>query len=96
MGAVSWGDPQLTPPGVACADVTSVPVPLCESCALLRPGPEGFGHVCAASPDGIPDAIYIDGFDHRQTFPGDGGVLYEPEPGGESRLAAYEASRSTV
>ena len=50
------------------------------------------GRVCSAFPDGIPDAIYIGGFDHRQPFPGDGGVLYEPDPSAVAVLAAYEAS----
>lgn len=33
---------------------------------------------CAAFPDGIPDAILLDGFDHRRPFDGDGGIRYEP------------------
>jgi len=33
---------------------------------------------CAAFPDGIPTKITEERFDHRQPFPGDGGVRWEP------------------
>jgi hypothetical protein len=74
--------------------MTTAPIPICESCARLGPGPDGFGKTCAAFPDGIPDAIYIEGFDHRHPYPGDGGVRFEmsSEAGSVQRLAAFEAS----
>lgn len=28
----------------------------------------------------IPDAIYVDGFDHRRPYPGDNGIRFESEP----------------
>lgn len=34
---------------------------------------------CAAFPDGIPDEIIRLGFDHRQPFDGDGGVMFSPK-----------------
>lgn len=71
--------------------MTTPPIPLCESCARLGPGPDGVGFACAAFPDGIPDAIYVGGFDHRQPFDGDGGIRYQMEAGAEDRLEAYEA-----
>jgi hypothetical protein len=71
--------------------VTTASIPICESCALLRTRPNGLGLVCDAFPDGIPDEIYFDGFDHRQAFPGDHDIRYIPDPGGAGRLAAYEA-----
>lgn len=76
--------------------MTVAAIPLCESCVHLRAGPDGFGFVCDAFPDGIPDKVYLDGFDHRQPLSGDHGVRWElsPEPGAADRLAAYEASRS--
>lgn len=74
--------------------MTTPAMPICESCALLGPGPDGFA-ACDAFPDGIPDEIYIGGFDHRRPFPGDGGVLYEMEEGAEGRLRAYEKSVGT-
>jgi len=33
---------------------------------------------CAAFPDGIPDAIKYDGFDHKRPYPGDHGITYKP------------------
>ena len=69
-------------------------VPICESCAHLRPADSGVGLVCTAYPDGIPDGIYLDGFDHRQAFDGDGGVRWQQadSPDADELLAAYEAA----
>ena len=51
----------------------------------------GWGLVCAA----FPDAIYIEGFDHRRPYRGDHGVRYvlASEDGAPERLAAYEATK---
>lgn len=75
--------------------MTTPAIPLCESCARLGPcGNTGMGTCCEAFPAGIPDAIYVDGGDHRQPVDGDGGVtfLLSAEAGAGARLAAYEAS----
>lgn len=34
---------------------------------------------CAAFPNGIPDDIRRRGFDHRNPYEGDGGIMFEPD-----------------
>lgn len=65
--------------------------PICDACSRLGPKPDGPGLACEAFPAGIPDAILVEGFDHRQAFDGDNGVRFQLEPGADGRLAAYEA-----
>lgn len=54
-------------------------LPLCSVCRHLiewQPIPR-----CRAFPAGIPAAICLTReHDHREPFPGDGGVLFEPDP----------------
>jgi hypothetical protein len=47
---------------------------LCVSCIHKD------GAMCAAFPDGIPDAILTNQHDHRKPYPGDNGVRFEPLP----------------
>lgn len=57
-------------------DVTTPIEPLCDACSRLR---DADSHpTCEAFPDGIPDAIYFEAFDHRDPFPGDNGVRFVP------------------
>ncbi|TDE58162.1 hypothetical protein E1295_06000 [Nonomuraea mesophila] len=71
---------------------------ICDACSRIRkrPNPAGTTSLdrvlpfCEAFPGGVPDQIYFGGFDHRQGYPGDGGVLFELREGGEPALAAYE------
>ena len=72
-------------------DMTSGLGFICCACTrwrpdVTRPGPP----TCAAFPEGIPDAITFGAFDHRQPFPGDGGVLFELDPAKREALEAYE------
>ncbi|TLM60962.1 MAG: hypothetical protein FDZ69_13720 [Deltaproteobacteria bacterium] len=59
------------------------PAPKCLECKHLRDRPEGvlFGFFCDAFPDreGIPDDIFIDGFDHTKAYPSDHGIRFEPK-----------------
>jgi hypothetical protein len=59
------------------------PAPACFKCAHYR-GTGELGPLCAAFPFGVPDDIYYGGFDHRQAFPGDGGIRWEPAAGVEA------------
>jgi hypothetical protein len=45
----------------------------CKSCSNHYGGTIA----CAAYPDGIPRAILSNQHDHREPYPGDGGVRYE-------------------
>jgi len=35
---------------------------------------------CRAYPNDIPNEIYQGRHDHRKPFPGDGGIMFEPDP----------------
>lgn len=68
--------------------MTNLPMPiLCRSCARLRDADAG---VCQAFPEGIPDAIWELGGDHRQPIKGDHGLQFKVEPGRENGLASWE------
>ena len=52
--------------------------PLCARCAHLDRRSSKPGLVCAAYPDGIPEAILWGEHDHREPYPGDNGIRFEP------------------
>lgn len=58
--------------------MTLRPPNFCDSCKRLRSDYRR-GQVCSAFPEGIPAEI-LAGFDHRQPFPGDGGVRFVRDP----------------
>lgn len=67
--------------------------PLCQFCKHRNDDADGF--VCAAFPGGIPDAIAMDGAsdEHREPYPGDKGIRFEPHPGVLKQILTGKASK---
>lgn len=60
----------------------------CATCKLVNwNAPSDQPLSCAAFPGGIPKEISQEGFDHREPFPGDNGIRYEPLPGTDIKEA---------
>lgn len=51
-------------------------MPVCMSCAHFHEDADGL--VCDAYPEGIPDGILTGESDHREPYPGDHGIQFEP------------------
>lgn len=79
--------------------MTTILTPICASCELFESRFDlGAGEeqrpFCAAFPQGIPDEIFVQGFDHRELFEGDQGIRWTFRRGARALLDAYEQSRA--
>jgi len=75
--------------------MSDVPMPICMACAHLQESsgtsifdPTSFP-LCSAYPEGIPDAIFPGGYDHRQSYSGDQGIRFLLAPGKDRLLLSY-------
>jgi hypothetical protein len=53
----------------------------CVFCKHLRPVERDWQ--CVTFPDGVPDDVYYNRHDHRQPYPGDQGIRWEPAEEGD-------------
>lgn len=57
--------------------MSRIPI-MCDFCSRGNWGEGAKG--CQAFPDGIPEEILRGYFDHREPYPGDNGIRFEPFP----------------
>ena len=50
--------------------------PMCLACEHLRRD-ESESHACSAFPEGIPEEIWTNRFDHHEPYPGDQGIRFK-------------------
>lgn len=74
--------------------MTSRPASQCGFCrhyvSVLDRPPGSSGPACSAFPDGIPEELLRNRADHRQPFPDDHGVRWEPDGDVEFPDYAFE------
>ena len=56
------------------SDLKTKRLPICRLCTHWEKGTK----TCRAFPKEIPNVIFLRGIDHRQPFPGDRGIRFEP------------------
>ncbi len=50
---------------------------MCFKCKHFDRQSNGIKPLCTAFPEGIPSAIFTEGFDHRKPYDGDNGIRFE-------------------
>src|SRR4051812_19354026 len=73
-------------------DFPSERLPLCVACQRLRRPVRG-RLACAAFPDGIPAPLLEAAADHREPYPGDHGIRFEPDWGAPASVLTLVAAR---
>ncbi len=69
--------------------MTTSATPICVMCARLNTD-SAFPVTCTAFPEGISEAIFLRGYDHRKPFTGDKGLTFTLETGKEVLLKQWE------
>jgi hypothetical protein len=59
-------------------DDTSIKFNLLSSCSECKNADRVKIGTCKAFPDGIPEEIWIGKNDHKNSYPGDNGIQFEP------------------
>ena len=67
-------------------------LPLCLACQRLRRRWRG-RLACAAFPEGIPSPLLDASADHRESYPGDRGIRFEPDWTAPAAVLELVASR---
>ena len=58
--------------------MTSIAMPICIGCSHYDRTAPGPGIRCTAFPCGVPDEIFESRTDHRRSFEGDQGIVFDP------------------
>jgi len=65
--------------------MTIGPAPLCLNCIHFHDRDADRYPSCDAFPQGIPERIFYEAFNHRRPYPGDQGIRFERKPKPEKK-----------